>query len=201
MKKYFILLLSVFIALTLNSCTPKDDPVSPTKTSFWKKNDIVINWQHRDSSNQYGNWEEINGIPNGTWIINGQWGAMTYGLLGTYNNLTCTYKESWAGGNNITTNFAWDPLPSTMNADTLYNVAAEVKGGNGSINITNFYKASEICNDWSVATDDHMGKTYGKVKGSKPIDVTKPDQMAIRVVFTSYYAVFQFTYIYEWVTE
>lgn len=210
MRKYFILLLSVFIALTLNSCTKKDDPVSPT-TSFWKQTDKAIWWSYRVESSIPGNvawsaWESINPFPYGatyTKVLDGD--QRTFTFTGEETMLTLVDVSAFWGKSTLV--YDWHRLPTSMNADVLYDIAAQVTKvegpdhAGGSIHITNFYKASETSYGWSVATGHMNDKTYGTVKASKPLDVTKPDQMAIRVNLSTSYAQIQFTSIYEWITE
>jgi hypothetical protein len=170
--------------------------------SYWKQTGKVINWQHRETStNDWGQWEAIDSVPNGSWPINCQWGIITYGLSGAEYNLTCTDLGNW-DGKGTTTNFSWDPLPNVMTADVLYDIAAETKGDGGNMMlISNSYRASSSTNDWLLRAYRNAGKTYEKIKISKPIDITKPDKMAIKVQIACSYALIEYTYIYEWVTE
>jgi len=165
--------------------------------SSWKQTGKEIIWMHRDAkTNDWTPWEAIDSVPLGIWPIPYQGGTITYGFSGGEHSLKSTYVDSW--GTNLTYNCSWDPLPTKMKAEVSYDVAAEVTGDGGAIHITDFYYASSTSNNWSVAAGRYSGKTYGKVKGSKPEDVNRPEKMAIMVALSTHYAIIQYKYIYEW---
>jgi len=201
MKKYYVLLMGLLIIISLNSCL-EDDPVSPSKTSFWKLTGKEINWMHKTQGDQYSEWETISAVPYGTkYTVIMTTDTYDYTLLGEDYDFTCI-DSSYALAHKWTTNFAWDPLPITMLADTLYQIAAETKGDGGNMtHISNSYNYPGTSNDWIVAAARNAGKTFAKVKISKPIDVENPGKRAIRVSISCAYGQIEHTYIYEWVTE
>lgn len=195
------------MTIMLSSCL-EESPTSPsTKTSYWKLTGKEIWWQHRVSSNIPGDvaWsplENINSFPYGATYTNYYVGdTYLYALIGSEYNLTVT-DSSTTLARKWTTNFSWDPLPINVTADTLYQIAAETKGDGGNMmHISNFYLASGSTNDWKVSANKNAGKISAHVSMAKPLDVSKPDKMAIKVVLSTAYATIDYRYIYEWVTE
>ncbi len=207
MKKMLALILSLLLLIMLSSCFEDSSTTPSTKTSYWKLTGKEIWWQYKLSTNIPGDvawsqWENINSFPYGaTYTISYYNDTYRYALIGSEYNLTVT-DSSYAMARKWTTNFSWDPLTVNMTADTLYKVAAETKGDGGNMmHISNPYKASGSTNDWIVYANKNGGKTYAQVKIPKPIDETNPEKMAIKVVLTTGYAVIDYRYIYEWVTE
>lgn len=206
MKKYLILFVSIVIGFTLSSCF-EDNPTTPNKSSFWKQTGKEIWWTYKISTSIPGDvaWsplENINSFPYGaTYTVVYSGGTNKYALIGSEYNLTVT-DSSDVLARKWTTTFTWDPLTAKMTADTLYPVGAETVGDGGNMMfISNSYKASGTTNDWIVSATRNGGKTVAKVKIAKPIDETKADKMAIKVLIASAYASIEYRYIYEWVTE
>jgi hypothetical protein len=204
MKKILALALLLCSFAMLNSCLfdDDDDPVSPSKSSFWKLTGKQYWWMPRDNSNQFGPLVQIPSVPYGTWFHVQGW---SYHIGGLEYQLVVT-DSAHAGGATATHSFYWAFLPQKMIADTLYPVSAEAQGPNsGGVNITNpgdyTINHPSFSNDWAVAADKYSGKVTGKVKIPKPPDVNNPKKMAILVGVSCAYGVIDYIYIYEWVTE
>lgn len=204
MKKLSVLLISLFIII-LTSCS-EDTPTSSTpKTSFWKQTGMEIWWIYEiNGTAQSGTWsslEKIGAIPYGNsfTVSRTPYGTHLYSIIGADYNFTLT-DSNYVMVHKYSTDFSWDPLPVNMTADTLYTMGAEVKGDQGMISGSDAYKYSGS-NSWILTVNRNAGKTYAKVKISKPTDLTNPDKMVIKYHVTSAYAFIDYMYIYEWVTE
>jgi hypothetical protein len=201
MKKLILFSLIIGTFFCLNSCFD-DDPVSPTKTSFWKLTGKQYWWTPRNDLNQFGDLVQIAAIPYGTWFhITG----VSYYVGGLEYKFVCV-DSTHNDHSTKTHNFLWGFLPDKMIADSLYPVSGEVNGPwSGGVVISNpgDYTSNHpsFTNDWVINTSIHSGKLTGKVKIPKPPDINNPKKMAILVGIACAYANINYIYIYEWVTE